>query len=236
LVSSCAKEKKKEDLSFDELKKSAFACIQKNKNDEAADFLEQIVTQHQDHPDLSKYKMILAGLYFKLGRYPSAYELYENFNQFYPSDNKAEYAKYRAILAKFYQTLRTDCDQTATEETTKLCKEYIQNPIYNKYATDVKDILNTCEHKLVDKEVYVYNFYLNKGKITAARNRLKYIKDNFQKQALEPRFLYLECKLAQKEKNISLVKKNIETLLNKYPESQFTNMAQALVSKPTFLF
>lgn len=234
----CAKQKKKEEMSFDELRHKAFACLEKKHRDEAAEYLEQIVAQHPDRADIAKYKLLLAEVYFKAGKYPSAYELYDHYNQFYPADTRAEYAKYRSILSKFYQTLRSDCDQTQTEETVKLCQEYLDVSAYKKYANDVSDINKTCEHKLIDKEVYVFNFYLKQGEYEAASGRLKHLHEAYlpKNQALEARLLYLESQLAKKQKNLALVKENVEKLNTKFPESQFTPMTQALLTKQSFLF
>jgi len=239
LISGCAKQKKKEDMAFNDLKSRATAYMDKKRYDDAAEYFEQIVSQHPDHPDIAAYKLVLAGLYFKLGKYPAAYEMYEHFNQFYPASSKAEYAKYRAVLAKYYQTLKMDCDQTETEEATRLCQEYLNNTDYRKYRTDVVDIQKTCEHKLVDKEVYVFNFYLRQGKYDAAEKRLETLRKTYlaSNNALDARLLYLESKLAKKQKNKTLLTKNIEKLATKYPESQFTLMAQSLVSsKNNFIF
>jgi outer membrane assembly lipoprotein YfiO len=238
LFVGCAKEKKKEEMSFDELKKRSIVLLQEKKYEDASEYLEQIIGQFQDRADISKYKLSLAELYFKTGKYESAGELYENFAQFYPSDQYVEYAKYRSILSKFYQTLRTDCDQTPTQETIKLCEDYLSVPQFAKYHADVSDIKNTCEYKLIDKEVYVYDFYVNQGEYTAAKGRLDFLKKNYlaKQQSLEPRLLYLESKLAQKEKNISKVKENLQKLMEKYPESHFTQMTHALLNKPNLFF
>ncbi len=237
-VAGCAKQKRKEEMTFDELRKKAFACLEKKHRDEAAEYLEQIIAQNPDRSDITKYKLLLAEVYFKTGKYPSAFELYDHYNQFYPADARAEYAKYRSILAKFYQTLRHDCDQTQTEETANLCKEYLENTAYKAYAQDVADINKTCEHKLIDKEVYVFNFYLRQGEYDAAKGRLKYLRDNYltKNQLLEARLLFLESQLAKKQKNLALVKENLEKLSTQYPESQFTPMTQALLTKQSFLF
>lgn len=238
VIAGCAKQKKKEEMTFDELRHKAFACLEKNHRDDAAEYLEQIIAQHPDRSDVAKYKLLLAEVYFKTGKYPSAFELYDHYNQFYPSDARAEYAKYRSVLAKFYQTLRSDCDQSQTEETVKLCQEYLDVPTYKKYANDVTDINKTCEHKLVDKEIYVFNFYLKQGEYEAASGRLKHLREAFlpKNQALDARMLYLESQLAQKQKNLALVKENLEKLSNQYPDSQFTPMTQALMTKQSFLF
>lgn len=237
LFAGCAKQKPKEEMTFDELRTKALAYVKDKKNDLAAEHLEQIIAQNPDRTDIGKYKLLLAEVYFKDGKYPSAYELYDHYSMFYPSDERSEYAKYRSILAKFYQTLRSDCDQSQTEETVRLCKEYLDASSFKEYIKDVADIHKTCENKLIDKEVYVFNFYLREGELDAAKKRLDYVRTAYlaSNQGLEARLLYLESQLAKKQNNVALMQENLTLLAQKYPQSPFTSMTHALVNKPTFL-
>ncbi|MFH1461459.1 MAG: outer membrane protein assembly factor BamD [bacterium] len=239
VLPQCAKEDKKpQDLTFNELKQQTLSALKENKHKNAIKPLEALVAQHSERQDLGKYKLLLADSYFNTGELVSAYQMYEHFTDFYPSDKNSEYAAYQAIKSKFYQTLRIDCDQSETEQTINLCKKYLKNTLNNKYQKDVEDIQRTCERKLIDKEVYVYNFYLRKGKFKSAKNRLAYLKDNFldKDSELNPRILFLEAKLAQKEKNDSSLTEKIEELMEQYPESHFTRMAQGLTTKNKFIF
>lgn len=235
---SCAKEKRKDQMTFEELSTKAVACIEKKKGEDAITYLEQIIAQFPDHPQTSKYKMLLAEAYFNEERYPAAHQLYNHFNQFYPADIQAEYAKYKAIMAMFNQTLATDCDQSETNETIKLCQEYLQNNSFKTYRKEITDICNNCENQLMEKEIYIFNFYLHQGKYDAAHNRLQHLRKKYlvDHTALEARLLYLECKLAQKQKNNTLVTQNIKKLQTTYPNSPFIQMAHALASKNTFIF
>ena len=237
-LANCAKNKSKEDMSFEELEKKSVAYLEKKRYDDASEYLEQIIAKFSDRADIHRFKMILADTYFKAGNYPSACQMYDHYNQYYPSDRNAEYSKYQSVLAQFYQTLKTDCDQTATEETIKRCCSYLETNGYQQYKRDVQDIQNTCEHKLINKEIYVYNFYLQQEKYDAAKNRLNYLKTHYlpKKKTLEPQLLYLECKLAQKQQDNKLIQKNVETLFSQYPESQFTRMTQSLFNKREFEF
>ncbi len=229
----CAKEKTKDKMSFDELSDKTKTALKAKKRDNAITYLEEIVSRYPDHANIAKYKILLAEMYFKDGRYAAAQEVYEHFNQFYPADKRTEYAKYKSIMAMFYQTLKTDCDQTETEETVKLCQEYIQNNAFKQYRKEVQDIQTTCQNKLIDKEIYIFSFYLKQGHLDAAQGRLKYLKDKYLalNPALDARLLYLECKLAKKQKNLTLVHENVKTLRTKYASSSFTQMAQALTEK-----
>ncbi len=239
LLPQCAKEEKKtETLTFKELKKETLSALKDNNHKDAIKPLEALIAEHSEKQDIGKYKLLLADSYFNTGNLPSAYQMYDHFTDFYPSDKHAEYATYQALRTKFYQTLRVDCDQTETEQAINLCKKYLKKNEYNKYQKDVEDIQYTCERKLIDKEVYVYNFYLRKRKFKSARNRLAYLKDNFLEKDnnLNPRILFLEAKLAQKEKDSPALTDKIEKLMDEYPESQFTRMAQRLTTKNRFIF
>jgi outer membrane protein assembly factor BamD (BamD/ComL family) len=136
------------------------------------------------------------------------------------------------------QTLRNDCDATETERTILLCHEYLQNTTYTRYQKDVFDIQNGCENKLIDKEIYVFNFYLKRGEVAASKNRLTYLKEKYAEKhpELMPRLLYLECKLAKREKNETTIVKNLELLKQKYPKSQYTTMATGLAVKKDYFF
>lgn len=235
----CSKdEKRPENMSFDELKQKTLTAIEKQKNEEAIEYLEKMVAQNPDNDQISKWKLKLADLYFDSGNLPSAQQMYEHFSQFYPSDPNSEYALYRSVLSKFYQTLRIDCDQSDTQDAIKLCNEYLAKPNFVKYKNDIKDIQKTCEHKLIDKEVYVYDFYLKKGNYAAAQKRLQDLKNNYlpKNPELEARLIFLECKLAHKQKNNQVMNNKLEELISKFPDSQFTTMAQRLGVRDKFEF
>ncbi len=234
ILSGCEKQKKSpEEMKAEELKKTSLAFIEQKKGEDAIEHLEKLVVQYPEDSEISKYKLLLADEYLNDGKLESAHQMYNNFKDFYPADEKAEYATYKSILAKFYQTLKVDCDQTETQEAIKLCKNYLNTPFMSEYKNDVIDIKNTCQQKLIDKEVYVYDYYLKRKKFDAANNRLKYLRNSFLKEnpILEARLLYLEAKLADKKKDKDGVAEKLENLVNKYPESQFTKMAKGLMAK-----
>jgi outer membrane assembly lipoprotein YfiO len=238
LVLGCAKEQKKETMSFDELAARAESAAKTKKHDDAIAFLDEALSRFGDHAKIHNVKIGLADVQFDNENYPVAQVLYEQFNQFYPADPRAEYAKYKSILSMYRQALDVHCDQTETEETVKLCREYLQNAAYKKFHKEITDIQKLCENKLFNKEIYVFNFYCRRGKYDAAHHRLKTLKSKFAGSlaAHEDQVLYLECKLAQKEKNKKLIRQNLDELIKKYPMSEFTLMAQGLTAKRPFIF
>lgn len=232
--SSCAKQEKKPvEMSFNELKTKALELVKKGKNEEAIEFLDRLVSQYPENQDIFEYKFMLADLYLKVGRLDAAYKVYKNYTLLYPSESRTEEAHYKSILSKFYQTLKInkDCDDTDTQKTIKQCEAYLGNKFYNKYRNDVKDIKFTCESRLIDKEVYVFNTYIRRKKYQSAKNRIENLRANFMENHpyLEAKILYMESKLAYKSNKLGEVKEKIDTLNAKFPESQFTKMAHNMV-------
>jgi len=236
LLSGCSTKRQKspEELSSEELKPKITAALDKKQKNTALIYLESLVTQHPDDQNISAYKLMLADLYFAKGRYPESYELYSHFHEMYPSDKRAEYAFYRAILAQYHQTLPRDCDATMTEKTRKLCTDYLNNELYFGYRKDVVDIDRTCCQKLIDKEVSTYNFYLRQGRLQSAENRLAHLRKTYLAESddLEPRLLYLESKLAKQQKTFDILNEKTSLLIEKYPDSGFTRMAKNLRIPP----
>ena len=235
--SGCGKkEKSLDDMSFKELASKSKDALASKKAESAIVYLEKLITQFPEHQQLGEYKLKLADLYLKDGRHESAYILYENFNNLYPCHAKAEYAHYKQVLAKFYQTLKINqsCDSTLTENAVELCNSYLENKAFTQYRQDVSDIVTTCQNRLLDKEVHIFSTYLRRNKYASARNRLAFIKEKFlaKNKALEPRILFLECKLAHKQNNKTEEEKLFNNLVEQYPESQFTRMAQGFIAKP----
>lgn len=235
-LTSCSKQKNKQDMTFQELQEKTLALIEADRKDVAIEYLEQIVNRHQDQEAVGSYKLLLAELYYKTENYESAQELYNHFYQFYPSDKQAEYAYYRAILSQFNQTLRTDCDQEPTKKTIELCSEYLENPLLASYKQDVADIKNTCEYKLINKEIYIFDFYLQREQYTAAEKRLAYLNKEYlpRHTELASRFLYLECKLAEKIKDKERTSRLLHELETKHPSSQYTRMAHSMLEKKKY--
>jgi outer membrane assembly lipoprotein YfiO len=232
----CAKqEKRPEAMSFNELKNKAALLVEKKYEKEAIVYLEQLISQYPENQDIFEYKFMLADLYLKVGRLEEAYSLYKHYTEFYPADMRAEEAHYKSVLSKFYQTLKVskNCDDTDAKQTLERCDAYMGDARFGRYRNDVRDIKYTCERRLIDKEVYVFDTYLRRKKYQSAKNRLDYLRKTFlpAHASLEPQILYLEGKLASKQKDHDLAKQKAEQLFDKYPESRFTKMAHGLVTK-----
>ncbi|MBT4594874.1 outer membrane protein assembly factor BamD [bacterium] len=227
-----AAEAKKKDASLRELIEIKNTALKSERYDTAAQQLEKIVSEHADHSKIGDFKIELADVHMKINQHESAYKLYRNFAKMFPSDSRVEECQHQAIMAKYYQTLKisSECDATDTQKTLKLCAKYLNNSDFKAHSKEVANIKLTCENRLVDKEVYVFSTYLRQKKFTSARKRIDYLRENYLKgnPTLEARILYLECKLAHYLDENDERSDILDTLSDKFPESQFTRMAEGL--------
>ncbi len=237
-LGGCAKVKERGDMTLDELKTKTTALLKKQDYSEAAEYLQLIITKFPEDPKLGNYKISLANCKFNNAEYEPAYQLYENFHQYYPSDKRAEYAKYRATLCKFNQSLSFDRDQSTTEAAMRLLKSYQDIPTYQKYRTQVDKMYETCVQKMITKELYICKFYIKHGKLQAAEKRLEQARKLYgTHKDLDASLLYLECKLESKRGNQPVFNEKLDKLVKHYPDSQYTHMAENLVKKPIdFIF
>ena len=238
VLSGCAKEKTNEELSLTEIKVKATAHLKKQEFEQAAEQLQLMITRFPEDPKIGNYKISLANCKFNNAEYEPAYQLYENFHQYYPSDKRSEYAKYKAALCKFRQSLDFDRDQTATNAALNACKSYQEVPTYQKYRTEIAAAHEQCLQKLVDKELSICKFYIKHGKTQAATKRLEQARKMFGlHKDLEANLLYLECKLANKTDDHLALEEKITALTTNFATSPYTKMAENLVKKPVdFIF
>lgn len=232
-LGGCAKVKEKRDMTLDELKTKATAHLKKQEYSEASEYLQLIITKFPENPKLGNYKISLANCKFNNGEYEPAYQLYENFHQYYPSDKRAEYAKYKASLCKFNQLLSFDRDQSATEATMRTLKSYQEISTYQKYRTEVDKMYANCVQKLITKELYICKFYIKHGRVQAAEKRLEQARKLYgTHKDLDASLLYLECKLESKRGNKPVFNEKLNKLVKQYPESPYTHMAENLIKNP----
>lgn len=216
-------------ISQDELlKKRDIAFAQRN-IEHVASALEQLVLQHPDANENKTWRLQLAQTYLDLGSNELAYRVYKDYTKLFPNDEYTENAFYRAIAAKYAQTvrLRSECDTTEASKTISLCKKYLANPSFEAHRADIQDILKTCENRLVNKELYVFDTYLVQGKLASAKARLESFKETFvaKDPSLEPQALFLECKLARLEKRPQDAQVVYEKLQQNHASSPYTKMA-----------
>jgi outer membrane assembly lipoprotein YfiO len=213
-----------------EMTSAIFTAVNKRNYDHAQDLLTAFVDLFPGDVQIASFKLMIADVHYERGHYAEAYEAYKHFQDYYPADQRAEYALYKSAHAKFNQAHHAACDSSPIEETLMLCREYCNHADYLQYRVQIEDLARTCKKNLLQKDLYVVNSYLTQQRFASARHRLEYIASKFDlKQDGEDHYLFYKAKLARAENNQAELARTIDDLHADYPDSPVTAMADRLV-------
>lgn len=207
---------------------------EKGQHAAAAQWLEKVIRRYPENPKLVDYRYKLAESYFLAKKYPLAAEAFLTFSKFYPADPREADARYFALMSKYNysKSFSVECDSSITKEVVELGEKLLADESMFSRKEEIILVLNHCGERLLNKEVAVFDSYLRRGKFDAAEVKLDKIKSEYlaKNKTIEPRVVYLECKLAKKTNDSKAAQSCLDLLLEKYPESKFTRMASGLVS------
>jgi outer membrane assembly lipoprotein YfiO len=221
------------DMSLDNLLCAKEYAIALGQLEDASLYLERILQITEDQQILKTARLELADVYFDMGAFAKAGKHYGEYIVFYPGSLYREYAEYKAILCRFYQTLEHDRDQSKTKETLDLIQAYLDEVGNKEYIGEIKNIQRLCYQKIVDKEIYVINYYAKQKSFNAAQTRLNSVRSLYAQtvQDLEPQLLVLEMSLAEQQKDTEMFERKRKELINQYPNFASTVLVDATQKK-----
>lgn len=210
------------DMNEEELVRARVHAKQKEETDLVIKYDERLLIISANQELLREVRLELADLYFDKGNMKYAYKLYQEYNQLYPGNKQEyQYAKYRAIVSKFHVRLQPNHDQTKTRKTLALADIFLHEQKDSKaqYIKEIEDIRTTCLNDLFEHERDIFQQYLTRQRLAAAKKRLEIIKDEFlaRDKAFEPKVLELEFILAQKHNDDTQAKTIMGRLQMDFP-------------------
>lgn len=125
---------------------------------------QHIIAKSKDPETVATYVIKLADLYFIDNNFDEAKKHYKKAITLYPGHTGIENARYREVLAHFLSSLSPARDQSATQTTINLGKKYLAD--FPQAEPDrVRSIIASAYKKLLQSELLVISFYLNKFRI-----------------------------------------------------------------------
>lgn len=211
-------------LSAELSREAANLCIQLEWYNRAVMYLKEIIKKSKDSEEIRKLKLEIADIHFENGNLKKAETFFAEYLDLYPGSEQTEYVHYKRTLCLFYQTLKVDQDQGPTRQAIELADAYLEKGLaFKKYRDDIREIRTYCYNMLYQNEAVVFDFYMKKNtkkSLTAAENRLAYIKTEYQTKlpAIEPEVIRLEIRLAQAQGKKEVYNERLAYLEKKYPE------------------
>ena len=130
----------------------------------------------------------IADCQFIQGNHAEAAVLFEQFSKAHPTHEDAHYAAYKRGLC-FYEMIPSDIfilpppherDQSATRDARTALQSFLKTYKESPWRERAKEILSEVVDALVQHEIYVAEFYLNRDDRQAAAVRLENVRVNFR--------------------------------------------------------
>jgi outer membrane assembly lipoprotein YfiO len=192
----------------------------------AIKYLEKMFRLTENAEQLVFIMLEWAELLMKTGQYAKAEKLFDDFIKLYPGNEYVEQAFVKAIECSWEQTASFDRDQTKTEDTLNLIKQFeTRSAIYTRENIErVSEFKHMCQQKLADSNLYVAQHYIGRGIYRSAHKRLDDARNNdlVTRPNIEPNLLKLEIELAQAEQNKTIEQTKLNELIEKFPEHEIT--------------
>lgn len=226
------------EATFEEIVAQIEFDVQKSHYLSAVQWLDKVIRRYPEHPDLAEFKYKRAECCFLGKKFMLASEAYDNFATLYPSDPRAKEAKFLALssLYNYTKNFSVDCDSTGTKNVIEACNKMLGDESMTEKHKQVTSIMKHCQERLLNKEVAIFDSYVRRKKFDSASKRLEKIKSEYlaENKQLEPRIVFLECKLASANQDEAKVKNCLEILEEQFSDSKYTKMASGYVNAGTF--
>jgi outer membrane protein assembly factor BamD len=151
---------------------------------------------------------------------------YQDFISLFPFSLKAAYAQFQIGMCYFEMIEKPDRDQTNTRKALEELRKVVDNYPKSEYYKPAYAKLIECYGNLADHEFYIARFYSRTGKPRATVERLKSLLKTYPESVYKPEYFYYLAKslldIAQPEEGC----KYIDTLLTKWPDTEFTKKAK----------
>ena len=173
----------------------------------------------------------IAETYYRSERYEEASAAYGDFLKQHPNDSRINDVLYRLGLSHYQQILSPDRDQTSTRNALNVFQELVRRfPDYPQ-AEEAGYLIQRCQNRLAEAEVYVGQYYLKKAAYAAAIKRLENALQTYPDYYYrDEAYFYLGqayLKSAQPDK----AKAMFNQLFEQFPGSEYLVEAQEILAE-----
>ena len=134
--------------------------------------LEENLPETSEYP---KAKLMLADSFFfqSSPSYPEAAVEYQSFLNYFPRDERKDYALYHLALCHYASIESAERDQSTTRKAMDAFETLLRETPGSPYVPEVRAKLVQCWRRIAEHEVLVGIFYVNSYHFDGAENRLK---------------------------------------------------------------
>jgi outer membrane protein assembly factor BamD len=164
-----------------QLMSTAETQMKRGKFNEARLSLRQLEQYLPGSPEFPKAKLMLGDSFFFQPNpsFPEAEVEYTSFLNYFPRDERRDYALYHRALCHFSAIESAERDQTETRKALEGFQQVLQEAPGSPYATEAKAKVLQCWRRIAEHELVVGVFYVNTYYYPGAEKRLKALLETY---------------------------------------------------------
>lgn len=171
-------------------------------------------------------------------KFAEAIEAFRRFTRLRPSHDEVPYARFMIAKAHFEQIPDDwllappahERDQTATKEAVRQVRSFIEDFPEDERREKAQEMLRASLALLARHELYVAEFYLDRGNPLAAIARLRTLLETYAGSGVEPRALLIMGRTYLELRDEAMARQSFTQLLTEYPDSSLVKQAKSYLA------
>lgn len=201
---------------------------------EAADRFEIAIIKYADVKNKFPYssyavlaELAIADVQYKRESYPEAQIAYQNFRELHPKHPKIDFVIFRTGMSYYLQLPESvDRDLSLAQDAIYSFNEVIKLYPNSEYVKEAREFREKSYAMLVEKELYVADFYFKQKQYEPALGRYESAYRKYSGFGYDPRSLLGAARSAQKSEDVKKQKQYSSILLSKFGNSNEAKIAK----------
>ena len=199
---------------------------------EAIDRFRVLKSRHPYSPLAPLAALHIGEAYFEQSTYPEAIAAYRIFLHLHPSHEKASYALFRMGKSYYKMTPGSiDRDLLEAKKAIRIFEKLKSTYPKATYVKEAQTLIQKLNKKLMEKEIYVGDFYFHKKRFSAAATRYRQAVEKYNFPKMEEKALYLLSLSYWNMGKKNRAEKILNNLKNKYKNSKYIGKLEPLFQK-----
>ncbi len=210
------------------------AAVAKKHYIEAREYFKRVVDGYPQSPYRSDAKLGLADAFLAEKHVDAdivAISQYREFLQFFPTNQKADYAQYQICVAQSRQMLNAERDQSATTETIKQTELFLERYPNSPLKNDVLKIGRQAKDRLSDHEYVVGIYYFRVKNYAGAIDRFVYLLSHDPDYSKADSVFYYIAESWMLQKQTAAALPIYEKVISDYPQSKFVEQSKRRIAE-----
>lgn len=201
--------------------------LRRQRYEDARTTFKRLTESHADTEYAPRARFLIGEAFYREQNYDEAVKALQEFLTFYPAHPIADLAQYRLALSYYDQLQPVEKDQGLTAKALAEFQKLVKTYPESRYASDALAKMEICRLRLAQKELWVAQYYYDRGQYAAALQRLEAIlKDYPRERQVLPGTLYLLGEIHFREGRRAEATRAVQRLVDEFPDSEWARRAR----------